>query len=159
MKLNKKIAATVTGLGIAALMLAGCSGESDAYQARKASQAETQLDGPGQEALNLQKKTTRENDPTAISYIYIINFGQIVGYYTVLGKVSSNGSQAGPEDEIVQPWAGGERYVVDSAQDDGSYGSGDPGIFFFTTDDVKVVTDLNYLQSDAPLAIDVPRLG
>lgn len=48
----------------------------------------------------------------------------------------------------------------DSAKDDGTYGNGDPGIFFFfTTDGIMVETDLNYIQTDAPLSIDVPRLG
>ena len=39
-----------------------------------------------------------------------------------------------------------------------AYGDGDPGIFFYTADDVMVETSLDYVVSDQPLAIDVPRL-
>jgi hypothetical protein len=48
---------------------------------------------------------------------------------------------------------------VDSAQDDGSYGDGDPGIFFFTTDDVMVEPALTTSLRTSHLAVDVPRLS
>ena len=44
-------------------------------------------------------------------------------------------------------------------KDDGTYGAGDPGNFFFTTDGVMVETSLDYIISNEPIAIDVPRLG
>jgi hypothetical protein len=50
--------------------------------------------------------------------------------------------------------------VVDGPQDDGSYGSGDPGIFFFLTNGTKVVTSLDYIQTDQPIpGITAPKLG
>jgi hypothetical protein len=75
----------------------------------------------------------------------------------ILGKVSSSGSQIGPEEEIVKRWSDG--YVLDSAQDDGTYGDGDPGVFFFTTDGMMVETSLDYVIADRPIELDVPRLG
>lgn len=136
----------------AALALTGCTGEN---QERKAAQQAAQIKD-SLEKKNLEKKRSREESPDAIRYLYLMNFGQIVGYYVTKGKISSNGSQIGPENDIV--YAHGNPNVVDSAKDDGTYGVGDPGIFFFTTDDVMVETSLDYIQSDQPLAIDVPRL-
>jgi hypothetical protein len=149
----KKITATITALAVAGLVLTGCNPARDEREgAQKASQIKDSL-----EKKNLEKKRAREENPDSIRYLYLMNFGQIVGYYVTKGKVSSNGSQVGPETEIIH--GGGNGNVVDSAKDDGTYGVGDPGIFFFTTDDVMVETSLDYIQSDSPLSIDVPRLG
>lgn len=152
----KKLAtvALVSSLGIAGL--AGCAQVSDEYQDRKAAQSTSQIKD-SLEKKNLEKKRDKEENPSAIRYLYLMNFGQIVGYYVTEGKVSSNGSQIGPESEIIKRWSDG--YVLDSAKDDGTYGDGDPGIFFFTTDGIMVETSLDYIMSDSPIAIDVPRLG
>lgn len=139
-------------LTISALALTGCTTEN---QARKEAQAQSQIKDSLEKA-NLIKKREREENPNAERYLYLMNFGQIVGYYVTKGKISSNASQIGPDTEVIS--GGGNGNVVDSAKDDGSYGDGDPGIFFFTTDDVMVETSLDYIQSDQPLAIDVPRL-
>ncbi|NWL34459.1 hypothetical protein [Paenarthrobacter nitroguajacolicus] len=138
---------------VAALALTGCTATEN--QERKAAQQAAQIKD-SLEKKNLEKKRAREEDPDSIRYLYLMNFGQIVGYYVTKGKISSNGSQIGPESEIL--YAHSAPNVVDSAKDDGTYGAGDPGIFFFTTDDVMVETSLDYIQSDQPLAIDVPRL-
>jgi hypothetical protein len=152
----KKIAtvALIGTIGMGAL--SACSPTTDEYQDRKAAQSTSQIKD-SLEKKNLEKKRDKEEDPSAIRYLYIMNFGKIVGYYVTEGKVSSNGSQIGPESEIIKRWSDG--YVLDSAKDDGTYGDGDPGIFFFTTDGVMVETSLDYIMSDSPIAIDVPRLG
>lgn len=153
----KKLIAALVGAALI-VSLAGCTNaETEAYQQRQEQQA-TYVSTDSLEKENLQEKREREDDATAIRYLYLMSFGQIIGYYVTQGKISSNGSQMGPESEVVQPCTSCDRYVVDSAQDDGSYGDGDPGIFFFTTDGTMVVTSLDYIQSDQPLAIDVPRL-
>lgn len=136
--------------------LSACAPTTTEYDERKAAQSASQITN-SLEKQNLEKKRDKEEDPNAIRYLYIINFGQIVGYYVTQGKISSNGSQIGPESEIVKRWSDG--YVLDSAKDDGTYGDGDPGVFFFTTDGVMVETSLDYIQSDQPINIDVPRLG
>jgi hypothetical protein len=138
---------------VAGLALTGCTATEN--QERKAAQQAAQIKD-SLEKKNLEKKRAREENPDSIRYLYLMNFGQIVGYYVTKGKISSNGSQIGPENDIV--YAHSAPNVVDSAKDDGTYGVGDPGIFFFTTDDVMVETSLDYIQSDQPLAIDVPRL-
>lgn len=150
--MKKAIALSLTGL-LAIGALTGCVGPSE----RSKAQAASQSSGESLEIKNLKKKKEREEDPNVLQYVYIFSFGKPIGYYVAKGKVSSSGSQIGPELETV----GGYRdsAVVDSAQDDGSYGSGDPGIFFFTPEDIKIETTLDYILSDAPIPVDVPRLS
>jgi len=115
-----------------------------------------------QEVQNLKEKIKRdEASADKIGYVYIMSFSKFIGYYTITGKISSNGSQLAPEDDVVKPCSGCDRLVVDGPQDDNTYGAGDPGIFFFTTEGAMVVTDLDYLYSDRPIAnaIDVPKLN
>lgn len=159
----RRITATLIGALLVGSLVA-CSGQSKEEKARDEAQASAGVSKSGSslEKTNLAEKRKREENPNAIGYVYLISFGKPIGYYVTKGKISSNGSQAGPEEDIV--WTcksshGCSPVVVDSAQDDGSYGDGDPGIFFFTSDGTKVVSDLDYVQSDQPLALNVPKLG
>lgn len=163
----KRKTAVVAGVLAAALILplTACSGgsEGEAYQDRqeKASQYDT---NKSLELDNLQAKREKEDDPNAIRYVYVMSYAQIIGYYVAKGKISSSSSQIGPETELIRgqyPSNGGwsDFIPVESAKDDGSYGPGDPGIFFFTTEGAMIETDLNYIVSDVPMELDVPRLG
>lgn len=154
MKIKKLVGVAVAG-ALTVTLLAGCDNVTE-YQQRKQLQKGTTLSNSLEKA-NLEKKLQRENDPNAIRYIYLLSFGKPFGYYTVKGKVSSSGSQLAPEEEVIKGY-GGDGYVLDSAQDDGTYGNGDPGVFFFTTDGVMVETSLDYIIEDQPLALNVPEL-
>lgn len=153
--MKNKFAKLATLTLIGALSLTACT--SSDLDKREAKQNSVTLKD-SLEITNLETKLERENDPNAVRYVYLISFAQPIGYYVVKGKVSSSGSQLAPEDDIIRT-PGGDRLVTDGAQDDGTYGTGDPGIFFFTADGTMVSTTLDYIESDAPLPIDVPRLG
>lgn len=155
-KLNKAIA-TVLIAALAIFAFTGCM--STEAEDRKQAQKEVTLKGPSLEKENLKEKLRRENNPTAVRYVYLVSFAQPIGYYVIKGKVSSSGSQQAPEDDIVHPCSGCDRVVVDSAQDDGTYGTGDPGIFFFLANGTLVSTTLDYIESDQPLPLEVPNLG
>ena len=157
MKLIRRIAAAAAAIA----MLTGLSacGMNSEFQERKDQQERVTLkDSLGLRAQ--QERLKREEDANTVRYVYLMSFGQIVGYYVIKGGVYPAGTQLAPENDIVQPLTGGDRYVVDSAKDNGTYNSGaDDGVFFFTSDGTLVETDLNYIQSDNPLPIDTPRLG
>lgn len=154
MKTIQKIAAALTA---AALIFGAtaCTTESE-LDKRKAAQGSSQIVN-SLEKQNLEKKRDKEEDPNTIRYVYVLSYANIIGFYTAKGKVSSSGSQVGPEQEVVKHY--GSYYTLDSAKDDGTYGAGDPGIFFFTTDGTMVETSLDYIVSDQPLPIDVPRFS
>jgi hypothetical protein len=157
-RITKSVGTALVGAVLLTGALTACSGNE--YTQRKELQKNTGIKGTSLEETNLQAKLKREEDPNAIRYVYLTTFGNFVGYYTIKGKVSSSGSQLGPEEEIIRGY-GGDGYVLDSAQDDGTYGDGDPGIFFFTTDGAMVETSMDYVISDQPIAtaIQVPELG
>jgi hypothetical protein len=111
------------------------------------------------ERANLIRRLIRFNDPNRIGYVYVFNFGKVVGYYVIKGKVTSNESQLTSSQFIVQPCSSCDRQVVDAPQDDGSYGGNETGVFFFTTANILVETDNDWLYADEPLPIDVPLLG
>lgn len=154
--MNKKlIALSLAGLlAVGSLSACGTTQNGERQKAQEASQSS----GESLEIKNLKKKKLREEDPNLLSYVYIFSStGVPIGYHVAKGKVSSSASQIGPETEIV--YGGGNGNVVDSAKDDGSYGPGDPGIFFFTPSDEKIETSFDYILSDHPMAVDVPRLS
>lgn len=155
--MNKRFTAAAAVLLAATLSLTATACTPTKVNQREAAQAASQTQGESLEIKNLKAKRDREENASAERYLYVMSFGKIFGYYVTKGKISSNGSQIGPELEMADRTYR-DSAVLDSAQDDGSYGDGDPGIFFFTSDGTMVVTNLDYIQSDAPLAIDVPRL-
>jgi hypothetical protein len=143
----------------AGLVLTATACTENKGHARDQAQAAAKREGESLEITNLKKKRDREENPDTTRYLYEFAFGSNVpvGYYVTVGKISSNSSQIGPELELAN---NGYRdsSVLDSAKDDGSYGDGDPGIFFFTADGTMVETTLDYIQSDQPLALNVPQL-
>lgn len=152
-KIVKGISAAVVAGGlILGVTACGPTQRDQRAAAQNASQITNSL-----EKQNLKKKLDKEEDPNAIRYVYILSYANIIGYYVIQGKVSSSGSQIGPEQEIIN--GGGNGNVLDSAQDDGTYGDGDPGVFFFTTDGTMVETSLDYIISDRPIAVNAPVLG
>lgn len=163
MKNTRRTIALILAAAVAAIGLSACDpGKSNEFEQREKVQAAKK--DPSRttlEKINLTKKRDLEENPKAVRYVYLMNFGQIVGYYVAQGKISSSGSQLTPEQDVMMDRGqyGGGNVVTDGIQDDGTYGEGDPGIFFFTADGTMVETSLDYVVSTQPLPIDVPRLN
>jgi len=110
------------------------------------------------ERVNLTERLERFNDPNKTSYIYLLSdTGQIYAFLPIKGKVSSVNSLMSTGQQIVQdPFAWGDGKsgaIVESPQEDGSYGTNGDAIFFFTTEDVYVEWNGKYLLVDQPLQI------
>ncbi len=154
----KKITAiTLTGL-VALGAMTGCATKSAELKERETLQ-KSSAQKDSLELKNLAAKRDLDNNPETTRYVYVMNFGQIVGYYVAKGKISSSASQIAPEQDLIKVTETGyDRFILDSAKDDGSFGPGDPGIFFFTVDGNMIETDLNYIVSTVPMELDVKRL-
>lgn len=145
--------------------LSGSSCSTEEYDKREATQQKKKDETENtQEKKNLREKIKRDEASAGkVGYVYLLSFGKFIGYYTIKGKISANGSQLTTEQDItcVYKGAGDSCVVVDGPQDDGTYGEGDPGVFFFTTEGAMVVTDNEYLYADQPIAtaIEVPKLN
>jgi hypothetical protein len=168
----KKIVAGIAALGLV-LGLSACSDNSSNAQTQGQALTEQAFEQQSKavpypaselrsslERTNLKERLIRTNKPTAQGFVYLMSFGKVIGYYTVKGKVSSTQSQMTTDQLIVNDCIGcSTRSVVNAPGDDGSYGANEPGIFFFTTEGQMVTTNLDYIWSDNPISIDVPKLG
>lgn len=94
-----------------------------------------------------------------LGYIVLITeSGAILGSFVVDGKVSSLNSYLTPDSEYYEVDMG-RSTIRDNewiADVDGSYGSNDNGIFFFTPDGKYIEWTGTYLYSDIPFVVDTP---
>lgn len=118
------------------------------------------------ERRNLREKLLRYNNPSKISYLYLLSqMGGVYAYFTIKGKVSSNQSQMTTTDLIRPCSAGGDSgsgncaVAVPAPGDDGSYGQNEQGNFAFTTDGVMVTWDGPYILTDAPMKINAQNIA
>ncbi len=128
-------------------------------------------DGMTVEQRNIRDRLIADNKPGSIKHLYVISSysGQVIIYSTVRGKVTSGGKRLTPTSVAVQGGEyhhhdgidvniGGQLYNTGEVlQDDGSYGSSDPYIYWF---DTKGVYHQHFLSggqivhvSDQPLAV------
>lgn len=116
-----------------------------------------------QERINVAKRAEIFSKSDKISYIYLVDYGKVMSFFTVKGKVSSLRSYMAPIQKIVTSYGNdcyitqncynGEGYIVDAPDIDGTYGENVEGIFFFTTEGAYVEWKGNYMMSDQPLKL------
>ena len=109
----------------------------------------------------LAKWAKRWDKPSIVTYLYLFCYGNCIGYYVCNGKPAATTNYLVPEYQ--------NRYIAEGgiAQDqtmdlDGTYGANNPGIRFFTSSGIAVEwagAGATYLYSDAPLPLNVPKLG
>lgn len=115
------------------------------------------------ERKNLTKRLTRFNDENKTSYIYLIDYGKVMAFYTIKGKVSSvNSLLTQPMQPVeVRTASGGQggknpAVALPSPDLDGSYGTNGDAIFFFTTTDIYIEWKGDYMLCDEPLKLSTP---
>lgn len=174
-------------LGVLVLTLSGCSSQEssqatalDSYQSDTRNVEETQkrvqVSVPipqiktSAERQNIARRAKLFDDENKISYIYLVNYGKVMAFYPVKGKVSSLNSYMTPEDKLVyadgstckrNESTGGSSassywepcYTVSAPDIDGAYGVNANGIFFFTTEGAYVEWQGDYMVSDQPLKL------
>ena len=115
-----------------------------------------------QERKNLVRRLERFNTEDKVSYIYLINYGKVMAFYVIKGKVSSVNSLLTNPEQIIDDYGkqcdssspgNGNCYIVSSPDIDGSYGTNGDAIFFFTTDDVYVEWRGDYMLADQALKL------
>ncbi len=114
------------------------------------------------ERTNLINRLKQWNKPDKISYVYLLQFGKVMSFYTVKGKVSSLNSLVTNPTQVVDG-AGNQCAAssvsatgctsVPSPDLDGSYGDNPQGIFFWTTEGAYVEWSGDYMLSDQPLKL------
>jgi len=126
-------------------------------------------DGLTTEQRNVSQRLLTDNKPGSIKHLYVISAasGQVIIYSTVKGKVTSGGKRLTPTSVLsgynngyygMSVNIGGNSYTTGEVlQDDGTYGSSDPYIYWF---DVRGVYHQHFLGggqivhvSDQPLTV------
>ncbi len=107
---------------------------------------------------NINKRTNLWNDPNKISYIYLVNFGKVMAFYTIKGKVSSVNSQITNPQQVLDSSSdynihNGNVIAISSPAEDGSYGTNGDAVFFFTTEGAYVEWMGDYMLADQPLKL------
>ena len=134
------------------VLLGGCESpsappESSSGVAKTDAVIKPQASGLTVEQENIRRRLQMENVPGSIKHLYVISAmsGDVILYSTVKGKVTSSGKRLSPY-EIKTGSSGregfpiqfGERryYTTEVLQDDGSYGSSIPYLYWWDTRDV-----------------------
>lgn len=172
MKTNKAFSLFLAILMIA-MLLAGCGGDASYADRQSTKQVGSTLSQNqptptdidySLERFNLirraywvngqQEKARMVECPVERPLGYVVlmtESGAVVGRFVVDGKVSSLNSYLTPDSE-----AYAASYAAWLPDVDGTYGSNDVGIFFFTPDGHYFEWDSHYLYSDVPMEIGDP---
>lgn len=122
------------------------------------------------EQKNIADRVIRDNKPGSIKHLYVISAmtGDILIYSSVKGKVTSSGKRLQPNTITHSEWMGDNphefrgddgktHHTTEMMQDDGTYGSSVPYVFWF---DQKGAYHQHYITggqifhvSDVPLAV------
>ena len=95
-----------------------------------------------------------------LGYVVLFSGNVVIGNFVVDGKVSSLNNYLTPDSEYYEYSAGDYSTKNNWLADvDGSYGSNDNGIFFFTPDGKYIEWTGTYLYSDIPFEVDSPILN
>lgn len=179
MNLNTRTVKTVAALAVLGVLLTACTSngpDKDSAQGKKI--ALTEEVTKAQEAAvpypasdlknpldrrNLADRLKRNNNPNAISYLYLLsNTGNPIGYFVLKGKLTSTESALLPTDSIIDACGRAGEYcpqVVQGVGDDGTYGQNENAVFGYTAQGVMITVRMeNWFQSDAPIALNVPDL-
>ncbi len=107
------------------------------------------------ERQNISKRLQLFDANDKVSYIYLVNFGKVMAFYTIKGKVTSSSKRLTTNQKIIQneSYETGNYSVVESPSLDGAYGTSDEYVFFWTTDGTYVQWSGDYMLADTPLKL------
>jgi hypothetical protein len=110
------------------------------------------VNGQREKAMSLPCEVQRP-----LGYIILFSGNTVVGRFEVDGKVSSLNSFLTPDSDYYEYSGSSGSYKNNWLADvDGSYGSNDNGIFFFTPDGKYIEWTGTYLYSDIPFIVENP---
>lgn len=153
-----------------ALFLSGCNVSTPATpnaRTEQAARAETAANSiqfsENSEIDNIQRRLELTSNPGQIGFVLLLNeMGNPVMYTSVRGKITSGGKRLTAPQEVrcleVAGQVGCSQQMVDAPSDEGTFGSSNPYIFFWTTDGQYIQWSGKYLYSDKPFRIEDPTI-
>lgn len=162
--MNRTLA--ISGVIAASLALAACG---DYASTETVQEAEARKSVEAAESLQFSDNTERDNiirrrkltaNPGQIGFILLLNqAGQPIMYESVRGKITSSGKRLTPPGEVNDvDGSGYHRGSKQRPSDEGTYGSSDPYIYYWTTNGEYRQWNGSYLYSDKPFRTRVAPL-
>lgn len=155
--MNKIVLAIATISSVLALSACDIPQDAKDTQAQLAQNAANSIKFTANAEIdNIKRRLELTSNPGQIGFILLINeMGRPVMYTGVRGKVTSGSKRLTKPQEYLYAGSGG---VVDAPSDEGTYGSSNPYIYFWTTGGQYIQWSGHYLYSDKPFRIDDPAL-
>jgi hypothetical protein len=98
---------------------------------------------------NIGERLRLTSNPNLLGHVAIVNkVGQVVLYTTIKGKVTSGSKRLNSSGYC--PGTNG----TECPSDEGTFGSSNPYVFFWTTQDQYIQTSMDYIYSDKPLRLE-----
>lgn len=152
-----------------ALLLAACERNAPANpakttQAQKAAEAANSIQfSENAEIDNIKRRLELTSNPGQIGFVLLLNeMGKPVMYTSVKGKITSGNKRLTSPQEVrcleVAESVGCSQQMVEAPSDEGTYGSSNPYIFFWTADGQYIQWSGKYLYSDKPFRIEDPTI-
>lgn len=164
MKNNIMIAIAAT----TALFMAGCVNPAPAENSAKNEQAERAEAAANSinftensEIENIRRRLELTSNPGQIGFVLLLNeMGKPVMYTSVKGKITSGGKRLTSPQQTQAADCGEFNcdQLIEAPSDEGTYGSSNPYIFFWTTNDQYIQWSGKYLYSDKPFRITDPTI-
>ena len=160
----KRIALGLVLLSLAACEVAVPTGETNkGVQAQKAAAAAEQIQfSENAEIDNIKKRLELTSNPGQIGFILLLNeAGQPTMYASVRGKITSGSKRLTSPDGVKRTDCGSGYVcdtIVNAPSDEGTYGSSDPYVYFWTTEGQYIQTTSKYIYSDKPIRTTIKPL-
>jgi len=140
--------------GLASLALVGCNFGTDTARDKQAQKAAAAAESirfsENAEIENIKKRLTLTADPGLIGYVVLLNeMGQPIVYTTVKGKITSGSKRLTSPEE----WSTNSSTYRQAPSDEGTYGSSNPYIYFWSTSGQYYQWSGQYLYSDKPFRL------
>ena len=111
---------------------------------------------------NIQRRLKLTSNPGQIGFVLLLNqAGQPIMYTSVRGKVTSGGKRLTNPTGLIATDLGANgtgSAPAPGPSDEGTYGSSDPYVFFWTTDGQYIQWNGGYLYSDKPFRTNIQPL-
>ena len=152
---------TAIVLGGALALGSGCDNRSERIKKMEDTQGTYQITH-SVERDNVNKRLALANDPTQIMWVYCLSdMGNVIISSPVVGKVSSSTKRLEPSSGerygtgIDTHSIGGERYTSNELMGaDGTFGSSDPYVYWFTPEGQYLQWNGEYVVSNVPLKLE-----
>jgi hypothetical protein len=136
--------------------------EARAQDGARRAQAALSNTTDNSEQDNIERRIRLTSQPGLIGYIVLMNqAGQPIMYTSVKGKVTSSGKRLTAP---VRDWGGGMNNAIPygtldvAPSDEGTWGSSDAYIYFWTVDGQYIQWKGDYLYSNSPIRLAVQPL-